>query len=1679
MTSYFHLTGSGGSRGGALQANGVLPPGQLLQQRGRASNTDYYNDGSDNDNDNHDNSDNSNSGSSSSGSSSGSSSNINTTGVWHDAHEGRVEVILSDNDETKTRLASPQRAMINEDAQYFERWDDAFEFDSHQPFERLLEQLGRHLPRSPLSDSSDQSDYFQEPLSKHSSIPANSSTSRLTLPTPTGTTSTPSAQSSKLTRGLLGDDHNGSSNQRTRKGPGTTSDSLVKAIAHPFYTSLVHTVHATDAVGTGNNSVGADKTLHYNIGIKKNGGEQSTRSSPNSSSSSSPRAVTASLGAPSTVATSTSSFVTKDKDGETALDKDTDTRTGRDKDKEEDESPSFPTKSMTTITQEMMLSNLPAYTGIITRINPIKRVAAWVDDLEDLEVPEDDLDFNHVRSSLAKSNSAPDTLESLDNWESGSEHSASHCSSNGNDGSLSGPIPPFIGTSSSTVLSQTSEATRRILVQSSSRSHGHKKRSEACGMSESEAVETLDDDFDLPADLGSLRLDMQARHLQRQQPRSINSTGQGQPSSQLLQWQDATSDFDDFDFGTPLDNRSLSSSISFSRDSMPDDENLMDGIVFPEAMESLQLVTNRPYRPEANPSIFSKESHFQDEQDDFWAGIEIEGDGAFSKKGRNKNLVVRAIPVGRGRSSSRVQREIVPLKDFVALPSKIPRLYRPPGDTSRPVTPAPSLSRVHSAQFELPRRNLKSKSSLPRLKRSSISRRDGARSSLVSAVSEFHLASSDVSSVCSSAVESRPSTPTTSQLLGSKRNSLSVTREASFKSSSLAMRSVSFTEPLKAMNTQEPSEPMLQITQPPSSLVSKPPLPPGNVKSFPSLRSLVRKLDLVRPRFNTRGLIPAFSPADLAVDAEPGKSSSFIDPLPAEPVVEQKVVTRGPSISRSSSFTDWGSILASTDTTKDSRPPSRAGVISLGDISEISTTDLGETIVPVVASDRFSRRLFLKRSPKHSTFGDGSELDRFDNLPTFGAQEPCREDRQRSTQVMAQVRRQSSERVAAWLRKPQSIGNFKDINKPEGTTIKNTEPELLSSVVRKSKSIRRSLFDIFAQTTISEPVKEKAERTRKKKSTSGPTLIRDLSQSRVRKVSGMVYNPKDKMWKGNDDILDEFEDEDHTPTPFEFPSPPMSHSYFSTSPLLGAIRPALISNMSQYSKQRTQVAGKMVFDPTRMCWIINPEYIAQRRQRRQGDHQRQRSMDKDWGEESDVFAGLSDSEKSEGEVQEREHGSGPDGMTVNSSIGGGGGRDHRLLSRPSFQRQSSQDYLVEEERLRAWAETMTPSTLNETSDSRPTMAGIHSVVSKSSRRSLNGVQYGNCINGISSGGYSSRGEFEVGAEFDITDAFLEQCIAVETQHRKDAGKFFALPCSPLVLNTGISTPGRLSKVLTLGKKSGRIMLMEKQAAKETERPRDNGKGKDKVKDKGKGKANVLDTSMHAKNEQVQEDPVSHENIRRKGKMHSNRPLFSWPPRNRIKSQSIVAHLASGGDGTIESVADFHDQTTSTTLFGDRSWAVGRNDRKNKTFGPASFSLFPSIFSPTPPSSPISAAPKMTGSGRGGSQQSSQHHLLPPKHDSMRSNLSISATLAVARKSAKSFDRRRIGNHTFDPLNKNIDGEYDDGAAKKVTRNLDTAEDDDLMVRGYRMTSNTRGRPPLRPRTELILEFERYAGQRYQ
>jgi hypothetical protein len=76
-------------------------------------------------------------------------------------------------------------------------------------------------------------------------------------------------------------------------------------------------------------------------------------------------------------------------------------------------------------------------------------------------------------------------------------------------------------------------------------------------------------------------------------------------------------------------------------------------------------------------------------------------------------------------------------------------------------------------------------------------------------------------------------------------------------------------------------------------------------------------------------------------------------------------------------------------------------------------------------------------------------------------------------------------------------------------------------------------------------------------------------------IKGMVYNPLTYKWEGNENDMTNFD------APFS--SPISSPHTFERKESMNTPRPALITNIN--ASQGVQVVGGMVFDPQRMCWL--------------------------------------------------------------------------------------------------------------------------------------------------------------------------------------------------------------------------------------------------------------------------------------------------------------------------------------------------------------------------------------------------------------------------------------------------------------------------------------------------------------
>ncbi|GJE85746.1 hypothetical protein PsYK624_018250 [Phanerochaete sordida] len=214
----------------------------------------------------------------------------------------------------------------------------------------------------------------------------------------------------------------------------------------------------------------------------------------------------------------------------------------------------------------------------------------------------------------------------------------------------------------------------------------------------------------------------------------------------------------------------------------------------------------------------------------------------------------------------------------------------------------------------------------------------------------------------------------------------------------------------------------------------------------------------------------------------------------------------------------------------------------------------------------------LKRPKRTRTYGDGTELDDFEDLPL---------DREKEGKYRVQ---------------PKGIGT-----RIPGATYASIVAPSLSRKPQKpdtagSKTLKRSSRIEFSP---SKPA-ESASHAKKRKAVTSPqtrrkpTLIRNLGGSGGPKVVGeMKWNPHTLRWEGNDQVLRDFDAAVGTST-----------------------RPALITHLTGSSigspvnsfAAGARKVGNMIFDPSKMCWIstLPPDE-----------------------EEPDVFANLADDEDDE------------------------------------------------------------------------------------------------------------------------------------------------------------------------------------------------------------------------------------------------------------------------------------------------------------------------------------------------------------------------------------------------------------------------------------------------------------------
>ncbi|KAJ1569115.1 hypothetical protein HK405_009653, partial [Cladochytrium tenue] len=215
-------------------------------------------------------------------------------------------------------------------------------------------------------------------------------------------------------------------------------------------------------------------------------------------------------------------------------------------------------------------------------------------------------------------------------------------------------------------------------------------------------------------------------------------------------------------------------------------------------------------------------------------------------------------------------------------------------------------------------------------------------------------------------------------------------------------------------------------------------------------------------------------------------------------------------------------------------PVRRAAVTSQTKLSGRLPTLCMRTISTSSTANGASTPIIVPSATTQTFYGNGTELDDIDDLPT----EPIQKRPSQATVAAAQTGASNNTTHQDPLPKSHHV-----------------RPHF-----KASDGSEKGGFDIPASTKV-------AVQQRVKKM---PTLIRNMNRSDEFKVVGnMRYDPVNHRWDGNEEEALEFESR-------------------TSRPAKPRAKPALITNKGMSNKVALAI-GTMIFDPVKMCWIGNED----------------------------------------------------------------------------------------------------------------------------------------------------------------------------------------------------------------------------------------------------------------------------------------------------------------------------------------------------------------------------------------------------------------------------------------------------------------------------------------------------------
>ncbi|CAG8906851.1 unnamed protein product [Penicillium egyptiacum] len=367
-------------------------------------------------------------------------------------------------------------------------------------------------------------------------------------------------------------------------------------------------------------------------------------------------------------------------------------------------------------------------------------------------------------------------------------------------------------------------------------------------------------------------------------------------------------------------------------------------------------------------------------------------------------------------------------------------------------------------------------------------------------------------------------------------------------------------------------------------------------RSLPSIRGLGSAASMAtsqRPPVDRPVRLPSArpkTPADL-----PATDTSSLGRRPQVPFMPAGVSesqshhasVKGYRSSRRTNSDSSGGLLSPQGTVSRLSRPTRNEPLRAG-FGDTSADSLGS-----------STKRTITRPTKRRNFGDGTELESFDDLSTSVLAE--------SKFVKTPIGRGAPRSVRARLSQsrvePPDESPTQSLTSPSTSKLRSPTPRFardtnasrnareqrIASMTINSKGREPNPLSTFNSNWKSQPIPRippasATIRSRKgkpnAKPTSKPHLIKPMGSGvqDAKSVRGMRYNPTNFRWEGNENLVQEFDATPKSPKP----------------------APALITNVG--AMQNVQTVGGMVFDPHRMCWL-------------------RASLGAD---EDDVFAGLDD-----------------------------------------------------------------------------------------------------------------------------------------------------------------------------------------------------------------------------------------------------------------------------------------------------------------------------------------------------------------------------------------------------------------------------------------------------------------------